>query len=96
MARLCGLMHGDLRCLFRAPKLDFERRPGGRVWLSGGVKSGGVEELRSCIEKMRMWGYFVRSSEFRVKSSEFNEESVNQTTNDYPRHLWRRTGKASA
>ena len=32
MARLCGLFHGDLRCLFRAPKLDFERRPGGWVW----------------------------------------------------------------
>ena len=32
MARLCGLMHGDLRCLFCAPRLEFDRRPGGKIW----------------------------------------------------------------
>lgn len=59
MARLCGLMHGDLRCLFCAPKLDFERKPGGRIWL----KNGG-DGKRYCLDKMRMWGYFVESSQY--------------------------------
>ena len=68
MARLCGLMNGDLRCLFRAPKLDFERKPGGKVF-SEGV---GGEGVRECVGKMRMWGYFVQSSEFRVGSLELN------------------------
>lgn len=31
MARLLGLFAGDLRCLFRAPKVAFESRPGGAV-----------------------------------------------------------------
>ena len=30
-ARLMGLFSGDLRCLFRAPKMAFESRPGGAV-----------------------------------------------------------------
>ena len=84
MARLCGLMNGDWKCLFRAPKLEFERKPGGRIWISEGVGSEGVRE---CVGKMRMWGYFVEegrgtrdegrgmmsdSSEFRVGSLELN------------------------
>jgi glycosyltransferase involved in cell wall biosynthesis len=65
-------MNGDLRCLFRAPKLDFERKPGGRIWISEGVRECGSEGVRSvrsegvrsdgvreCVGKMRMWGYFV-------------------------------------
>ena len=56
MARLCGLMNGDWKCLFREPKLEFERKPGGRIWISEGVRSDGVRE---CVGKMRMWGYFV-------------------------------------
>jgi glycosyltransferase involved in cell wall biosynthesis len=80
MARLCGLMNGDLRCLFRAPKLDFERKPGGKVFSDG---------VRGCVGKMRMWGYFVEeglgvrgqelvsdSSEFRVGSLELGEGLV--------------------
>ncbi len=82
MARLCGLMNGDLRCLFRAPKLDFERKPGGKVFSDG---------VRECVGKMRMWGYFVEegrgkreegrgvmsdSSEFRVGSLELGDGSV--------------------
>ena len=63
MARLCGLMNGDLRCLFKAPKLEFERKPGGKVFSEG---------VRECVGKMRMWGYFVQSSEFRVGSLELN------------------------
>ena len=59
MARLCGLMHGDLRCLFRAPKLDFESKPGGKIWL----KNGGHDK-RYCLDKMCMWGYYVEPSRF--------------------------------
>lgn len=57
MARLCGLLHGDLRCLFHAPKIEFEHKPGGRVWL----KNGG-DGKKYCLDKMRMWGYFVEPS----------------------------------
>lgn len=31
MARLVGFLNGDLRCLFRAPKVAFESRPGGVI-----------------------------------------------------------------
>lgn len=31
MARLVGFLSGDLRCLFRAPKVAFESRPGGAI-----------------------------------------------------------------
>ena len=44
MARLVGLFSGDIRCLFRAPRLDFVAEPMGAIrgypW-------------------MKMWGYFV-------------------------------------
>ena len=58
MARLCGLMSGDLRCIFRAPELEFERRPGGRIWLA--QRRRGAEKY--CLDKMRMWGYFVENA----------------------------------
>ena len=68
MARICGLMHGDLRCLFRAPELEFEKKPGGRIF-SRVERADRVElEKRYCLDKMRMWGYFVSSSELGVKS----------------------------
>lgn len=58
MARLCGLMNGDWKCLFRAPKLDFERKPGGRIWVED--ESRNTQNTRKyCLDKMRMWGYFV-------------------------------------
>lgn len=53
MARMCGLMNGDLRCLFRAPRLSFEPRPGGRIHADNG------QDKRYCLDKMRLWGYFV-------------------------------------
>lgn len=59
MARFCGLFAGDLRCLFRAPKLAFKSRPGGLVWL----KNGG-DGKQYCLDKMRMWGYFVEPSQY--------------------------------
>ncbi len=31
MARLVGFLNGDVRCLFRAPKVAFESRPGGAI-----------------------------------------------------------------
>lgn len=59
MARLCGLMHGDLKCLFRSPRIEFDKRPGGKIWLAGKNQS---ESMRYCLDKMRMWGYFVDPS----------------------------------
>ena len=65
MARLCGLMHGDLRCLFCAPELEFERKPGGRIFSHVEHVDHKVEEKKYCLDKMRMWGYFVEKSELR-------------------------------
>jgi len=62
MARLCGLMHGDWTCLFRAPKLDFERKPGGKIWLKGCNES--QDSRKYCLDKMQMWGYYVEPSKF--------------------------------
>ena len=59
MASLCELMHGDLRCLFRAPKLYFESKPGGAIWLQNGG-----DGKRYCLDKMCMWGYFVEPSQY--------------------------------
>ena len=69
MARLCGLMNGDLRCLFSAPKLDFDRKPGGKIWL----KSGG-DGWRYCLDKMRMWGYFVAPSQYQAPHATYNSQ----------------------
>jgi len=64
MARLCGFVHGKISCLFNAPELDFERKPGGRMWLA--QRRRGAE--RYCLDRMRMWGYFVKSSEITHNS----------------------------
>ena len=63
MARLCGVFSGDLRCLFRAPKLNFERRAGGKLWLAD--DNVGAEK-RYCLERMRIWGYYVSQSNNRL------------------------------
>ena len=66
MARLCGLFAGDLRCLFRAPKLDFERKPGGRIYLAASSlqlpAATATKSKRYCLDKMCMWGYYVEPS----------------------------------
>ncbi len=62
MARLCGLMHGDLRCLLRAPELGFERKPGGRMWLKSEPRNT-PNARKYGLDKMRMWGYFVEKSD---------------------------------
>lgn len=44
-ARLLGLFSGDVRCLFRAPKVAFESRPGGVVVpLAPAVQAGCLDE----------------------------------------------------
>ena len=61
IARICGLMHGDLKCLFRTPKLGFERKPGGMIF------SKNVEHAkRYCLADMMLWGYFVERSNLRI------------------------------
>lgn len=71
MARLCGLMNGDLKCFFRAPKLDFERCPGGRIWALNG------KDDLYCLDKMRMWGYFVSPSSLSQSNCRTVEQSDN-------------------
>ncbi len=50
-ARLMGLFNGDWRCLFRAPRVTFETKPGGQIWVEGKL-----------APNMKMWGYFVEPS----------------------------------
>lgn len=56
MARVCGLLNGDLRCLFKSPELIYENKPGGAIHSVYG------SDKRFCLDKMRMWGYFVAPS----------------------------------
>lgn len=58
MARLCGLLTGDLRCLLRAPKIAFERTTGGAMMLRDG-RTG----TRYGLPNMRMWAYYVEGAE---------------------------------
>lgn len=61
MARMCGLMNGDIRCVFRSPRLSFENRPFGKISAEDG------NDKRYCLDKMRMWGYFVEPPKDEVK-----------------------------
>ncbi len=85
-ARLMGLFKGDICCLFRAPKVAFESKPGGRIVslkaainagvlskeaIAFGKKYGFVQipkehwgklTPKGMYAKMRLWGYFVASS----------------------------------
>ena len=54
MARMVGLFHGDLRCLFRAPHLEIDRVP------CGCIKSRNPGFYGT--NRMRLWGYFVAPS----------------------------------
>ena len=56
MAMLCGFINGDFRCLFRAPELECEKKPGGRFSIATKGVNG---KKKYCLDKMRMWGYFV-------------------------------------
>lgn len=79
MARLCGLIHGDVLCLFRAPELAFESKPGGRIWL----KNGG-DGKKYCLDKMRMWGYYVMPS----KNVALQVQEANKTKSQEIKVLW--------
>ena len=73
MARLCGLFSGNLRCLFRPPALEFERKPGGRIFLT--QRSREAEKQRGskyCLDKMRMWGYFVEKGRGKKEEGRSN------------------------
>ena len=61
MARLCGLFSGDLKCLLRPPKLEYDNKAGGMIRLKGEPQDT-QKSRRYCLDKMRMWGYFVESS----------------------------------
>lgn len=51
-ARLMGLFSGDLRCLFRAPKVAFESRPGGAVVpLKQAMAAGVLDEEAAAFAK---------------------------------------------
>ena len=78
MARLCGLKHGDWRCLFRAPELEFEKRPGGKIWLKNEPRNT-RSARKYCLDKMRMWGYFVEKS---------NSSSSHLTNSETLKVLW--------
>lgn len=54
MARLVGFFSGDLRCLFAAPKLTFERKPFGNIYDSHG----------RLIPWMSLTGYFVEPTKY--------------------------------
>ena len=83
MARLCGLMHGDLRCVFRAPKLEFARQPGGRIFLTQSSREAEKQRgSKYCLEKMRMWGYFVEKQ--LAVSGRSGDDAVKLTTPPLP------------
>lgn len=60
LARLCGLFAGRMNCLFRCPRLTFDRVPCGRI--------GSENPLVYQTDKMRMWGYFVQPAIERPSS----------------------------
>lgn len=54
MARLLGLLRGDLRCLFRAPRVAFEPKPGGVVVpLAQAVGSGALSDGDAAFARRR-------------------------------------------
>ena len=85
MARLCGLMHGDLRCLFRAPRLEFERKPGGRILLAA---KNAKDAKKYCLDKMRMWGYFVEKGRGNKEEGGNNVECCPSDAQAPLRILW--------
>lgn len=68
MARLCGLMLGDAKCIFGAPTIDYECRPCGRV--RPGATARPRTSKDGLMDKCRLWGYFVEPSRNVVGASE--------------------------
>lgn len=83
MARLCGVMRGDLRCLFRAPELEFERHPGGKIWLKD-EQIDSENSRKYCLDKMRMWGYYVKPSGIDA----LPVQETSKTNREVVRVLW--------
>ena len=60
MARICGIFNFNVKCLFKAPSLSFEKRPFGRLYADN------QNDARSyCLSRMRMWAYYVAPSTLR-------------------------------
>lgn len=81
MARLCGLYNGDMRCLLNAPELGFDKKPGGRIEVRG---QSLVDSRQYCLDKMRMWGYFVAPSKNNAPSA----PEASNTSADEIKVLW--------
>lgn len=79
MARLCGLMHGDFKCIFLTPELNFEKKPGGNIELKNSHRNI-QDALKFCLAKMNMWGYFV-------EPSRYDSYQVQQTQDDDPKDI---------
>lgn len=65
MARICGIINGDVNCYLKTPKLKYEPFPGGRFHLfeHGGTENEWTDyERRLGLHKMYLWGYFVEQS----------------------------------
>lgn len=68
MARLLGLFAGDLRCLFRAPKVAFESRPGGSVVpLRQAIAAGVLDAESRAFAKRHGFVQIPRSQWGRVR-----------------------------
>lgn len=97
MARLCGLSAVDLQYLVRTPKLEFERKPGGKIYLREQGTGNGKQDGKYCLDKMRMWGYFVEDSQVRkfesskvqkLESSEDNYQTIKPSNHQTLKVLW--------
>jgi glycosyltransferase involved in cell wall biosynthesis len=79
-------MNGDWKCLFRAPELEFERQPGGKVWLKGDKES--YNSRNYCLDKMRMWGYFVKEGIGKREKGKSSAFSVKECDGEGVKVLW--------
>jgi glycosyltransferase involved in cell wall biosynthesis len=61
--------------------LEFDKRPGGKIWAAGKNPS---ESMRYCLDKMRIWGYFVAPS----KSDVLPAQKANKSKQHEIKVLW--------
>lgn len=101
MARMIGLFGGDLRCMWRAPKVGMiTRSPLSTIYLDvesdiPEKKLWSRDELRCGLDAMRLWGYFVEPScsvagraEIEQEGFKIKQSSETITTNVPFRMLW--------
>lgn len=68
MTRLVSFLNGDLRCLFRAPKVAFESRPGGAIVpLKEAIKAGVLSKAEIAFGKMHGFVQIPREHWGKVK-----------------------------